>query len=172
MKSEHQKPDRWERSADTAKPNTAISNRFTLSLKCERGNVESALTLIPLMLLFLSVMQVGVGVYGRITSDQMTQGSVARQAMGMTVSEASSELTNPAAQLNVGTGNSSGSGGTDDSFMAGLQSEMDNVGSVTAIPLPGGGSLDFAGAADGIPSLTPLLPQGDRVINSGVAVQE
>ena len=131
--------------------------RLIPTLKSERGNVESALTIIPLMLLFLSVMQLGLGVYGRVTSDQMTQGSVARQAMGMATSDA----------LTQGSSSSS-----TDPFMEGFASEMQNVGSVTAIPLPGGGSLDLGTAMNGLPSISPLLPEGDRMTSSGLAVQE
>lgn len=53
----------------------------------ERGNVESALTLIPLMLLFLSVLQVCISVYSRDTYSQITQGAVAFAAMGDGVSQ-------------------------------------------------------------------------------------
>ena len=52
----------------------------------ERGSVESALTLIPLMILFLTVAQVGISVYSRSVSDQSTQGAVAYAAMGSQVS--------------------------------------------------------------------------------------
>ena len=51
-------------------------------LRDERGNVESALTLIPLMLLFLSVLQICISVYSRDTYSQITQGAVAFTAMG------------------------------------------------------------------------------------------
>jgi hypothetical protein len=49
----------------------------------DRGNIESALTLIPLMLLFLTVSQVGLSVYSHATNDQSTQGAVAYSAMGL-----------------------------------------------------------------------------------------
>jgi len=143
-------PSRWIRPE-------AVEPRLNSVLKSERGNVESALTVIPLMLLFLSVMQLGLGVYGRVTSDQMTQGSVARQAMGMATSDA----------LNQGSSSSS-----TDPFMEGFASEMQNVGSVTAIPLPGGGSLDLGTAINSLPSISPLLPEGDHMTSSGLAVQE
>lgn len=48
----------------------------------ESGNVESALTLIPLMLLFLSVTQLCISVYSRTTESQVTQGTVAYTALG------------------------------------------------------------------------------------------
>lgn len=51
-------------------------------LKEENGNLESALTLIPLMILFLTVLQLGIGVYSRDSIGESTQGSVAYAAMG------------------------------------------------------------------------------------------
>ena len=48
----------------------------------ECGNVESALTLIPLMILFLTVTQLCISVYARTTESQLVQGSVAYSAMG------------------------------------------------------------------------------------------
>ena len=67
---------------------TSISNeggigRWINDLKQnDVGNVESALTLIPLMILFLTVAQVGISVYARSVNDQKTQGAVAYAAMG------------------------------------------------------------------------------------------
>jgi len=49
----------------------------------DRGTIESALTLIPLMLLFLTVSQLGLSVYSHATTDQSTQGAVAYSAMGL-----------------------------------------------------------------------------------------
>jgi hypothetical protein len=43
---------------------------------------------------------------------------------------------------------------------------------VISIPLPGGGSLDIGTAINGLPSVTPLLPEGDWLKSNGVAVQE
>jgi hypothetical protein len=60
---------------------------FKKFLLTENGNVESAFTLVPLMLLFLSVLQLGIGVYGRIASQQLLQGSVARSAFGQSQSD-------------------------------------------------------------------------------------
>ena len=48
----------------------------------DMGNVESALTLIPLMILFLTVTQLCISVYSRNVEDQVTQGAVAYTAMG------------------------------------------------------------------------------------------
>ena len=105
-------------------------------LFCERGNVESALTLIPLMILFLSVLQVGIGVYSRMSVEQSVQSFVAVSAMGLVPS---------------GPPISAG---------------------VMSIPLPGGGSLLTGSNQTHIPSITPLLPSGDRIKSTGIAVQE
>lgn len=117
--------------------------RTLVSLNSEGGNVESALTLIPLMVLFLSVLQIGVGVYGRMTTAEMTQGNVARQAMGIAASTS-----------------------------AGIGSGPLSVGNVTSLPLPGGGSLDIATATNQLPAFSPLLPMADQIGSVGIAVQE
>lgn len=51
-------------------------------LRDESGNLESALTLIPLMILVLTVLQLCIGVYSRDTAGETTQGAVAYAAMG------------------------------------------------------------------------------------------
>jgi len=67
----------------------------------DSGNVESALVLIPLMILFLSVAQIGFSVYSRNASGELTQGSVAFAAMGspqlQTDSQASEKTSQPIA---------------------------------------------------------------------------
>lgn len=56
--------------------------RFVGLFKDESGNLESALTLIPLMILVLTVLQFCIGVYSRDTVGETTQGAVAYAAMG------------------------------------------------------------------------------------------
>lgn len=51
-------------------------------ISSESGNVESALTLIPLMVLFLTISQLCIAVYSRSSEGQRTQGDVAYAAMG------------------------------------------------------------------------------------------
>ena len=63
-------------------------------LREERGSVESALTLIPLMLLFLTVFQVCLSVYTRNTFGETTQGAVAYAAMG--AASPTADLAGPA----------------------------------------------------------------------------
>jgi hypothetical protein len=103
---------------------------------CEKGNVESALTLIPLMILFLSVLQVGIGVYSRMSVEQRVQSYVAVSAMGLAPN-------GPPISADV-----------------------------LSIPLPGGGSLLTGSNQTHIPSITPLLPSGDLIKSTGIAVQE
>jgi hypothetical protein len=43
---------------------------------------------------------------------------------------------------------------------------------LTAIPLPGGGSLLIGERQQRGPSITPLLPAGDTYTTAGVAIQE
>ncbi|GEM_PF-1236000 len=57
-------------------------NIYLRPLASEKGNLESALTLIPLMILFLAVTQICLSVYSRDTYGETTQGAVAYSAMG------------------------------------------------------------------------------------------
>ncbi len=112
-------------------------------IRCDRGNIESALTLIPLLLLFLAVSQVGISVYSRNTNNQRTQGDVAYAAMGSAESP-----------LNL-RGNGSPWSTTP-----------------VALPLPGGGSVLVGVRRIQNPTLTPFLPGGESFLSTGVAVQE
>ena len=114
---------------------------------CESGNVESALTLIPLLILFLTVGQVCLSVYSRTVSGVGTQGAIAYAAMGSAESIAR---------------NGSGVDSINQEWSAPPQ----------ALPLPGGGSLLIGERKVKSGSITPLLPQGDSFTTDGVAVQE
>ena len=113
----------------------------------ERGNLESALTLIPLMILFLTVSQVCLSVYSRDTFGETTQGAVAYSAMGST-------------QFAVGQAGQAGQAGSAWSSAP------------IALPLPGGGSVLVGQREIHNPALTPLFPGGDLFTTTGVAVQE
>jgi len=153
---------------------SAIHSIFC-TLRADKGNVESALTLIPLMILFLSVLQVGVGVYGRITADAITQGSVARQAMGIAsaaiVAEGSGQGNTSEGSSNFPTDNS-GDAATSSNSSNSTLSELLSVGSIVAVPLPGGGSMDIAHSSNSIPAISPLMPSSDAISSVGIAVQE
>jgi len=128
----------------------------------ERGNLESALTLIPLMILFLTVSQVCLSVYSRDTYGETTQGAVAYSAMGST-------------QFAAGEAGRAGQPGQ--AGQAGQAGQTGQVGPAwssapIALPLPGGGSVLVGQREIHTPALTPFLPGGDRFTTTGVAVQE
>lgn len=132
--------------------------QFRKTLTCEKGSVESALTLIPLMILFLTVLQLTMGVYGRITGDQLIQGNVARQAMGIMGGD--TYISGLVSQGQNNSANPNSSSSTQETIP------------IVAIPLPGGGSLDVGTLSTTLPSVSPLLPNGDTHSSSGLAVQE
>ena len=119
-------------------------NIYLRALASERGNLESALTLIPLMILFLAVTQICLSVYSRDTYGETTQGAVAYSAMGST-------------QIGVGQAGQAGQAWSS---------------APIALPLPGGGSVLVGQRQIHNPALTPLLPGGDLFTTTGVAVQE
>ena len=61
----------------------AGQQRWVNQLISESGNLESALVLIPIMILFLSVAQIGISAYARTTGGEVNQGVVAYSAMGV-----------------------------------------------------------------------------------------
>ena len=113
--------------------------------KSDRGNLESALTLIPLMILFLTVAQVGISVYAKGILSQTTQGAVAYAAMGATTLQ--SEL------------------------VPGTLGAAAWSAPPIALPLPGGGSILVGQRQMKSPIVTPLLPAGLSFNSTGVAVQ-
>jgi len=128
-----------------------ISGRFLPTIFDERGNVESSLVLIPLMILFLSVAQIGLSVYSRNITGNLAQGQVAYQAIGD--ANANSGATNPLGSFE--------------------KSVVDpNSSSTIEMPLPGGGSVLVEEQTIKAPVITPLLPQGDVFKVQGIAVQE
>ena len=97
------------------------------------GNVESALTLLPTTILFLSVLQLGASALNRVVF------------IGVADAQA-----------------------TEQSFVT-----FDNAHSQDAneIPLSGGGSLIVVRNPHDLPSFSPLLPQGDNFIATGMSVK-
>ena len=63
--------------------NVAIKDRgqYLNSIKSQVGTVESALVLIPIILLFLSVLQIAASVLGRGVAVNELQGEVSREAL-------------------------------------------------------------------------------------------
>lgn len=58
-----------------------VGHGFISAAKSEKGTVESALVLIPTVLLFLSVLQIAASVLGRGVAVNMLQGEVSREAL-------------------------------------------------------------------------------------------
>ena len=56
-------------------------NKFLTPLLSQSGTVESALVLIPTILLFLSVLQIAASVLGRGVAVNELQGEISRQAL-------------------------------------------------------------------------------------------
>ena len=58
-----------------------LGKRISSGIKSESGTVESALVLIPTVLLFLSVLQIAASVLGRGVAVNLIQGEVSREAL-------------------------------------------------------------------------------------------
>jgi hypothetical protein len=76
-----------------------VLKRWVGYLTSESGNVESALVLIPLMILFLSVAQIGLSVYSRDIKSEVYQGSIAYSAMGIPQSSITPSASNSSQPL-------------------------------------------------------------------------
>ena len=117
--------------------------QFKRYLSDERGNVESALVLVPLLVLVLSTLQIGMGVLSRNVASNKTQSEVVQ-----------SGLISPDGR----------------SPMAAMSSL--GLTSAAGLTLSGGGTLYVGAKRVQLPSLTPLLPQGDSFTSVGVALGE
>ncbi len=112
---------------------------------------ESVMVLIPLLITFLSVLQLSTGVMARTVSNNIVQGRVAQLAI---VGNASSS----------GYSNSNSNSNSNQSTPGSLQSVQ--------IDLPGGGSLTLGTQLIHNPAVSPLLPSGDNFLATGIAVNE
>ena len=112
-------------------------------LRSESGNVESALVLVPLLVLVLSVLQIGMGVLSRNAASNRTQSAVVQ-----------SSLFNPDGQSAL-------------SMMPTF-----GITSGTGLTLSGGGTLYIGAQKNLLPSLTPLLPSGDSFTSVVVSLGE
>jgi len=122
------------------------SLKYLRVLGSEKGTVESALVLIPTVLLFLSVLQIAASVLGRGVAVNMLQGEISREALlGAPTSIASEGL--------LGTNNAGSN-------------------TVSRIPLPGGGAIITGSRTVSIPKLTPLIISQDKFLVNGIAIDE
>lgn len=109
----------------------------------ESGNVESALVLVPLLILVLSVLQIGIGVLSRNVASNRTQSAVVQSGLFNPDGRSAISLM-PTFGINAGTG----------------------------LTLSGGGTLYIGAQKNTLPSLTPLLPAGDSFTSVGVSLGE
>ena len=109
----------------------------------ESGTVESALVLLPLLILLLSVLQIAVGVFNREIAASNTQSVVTR-----------SGLYSP-------------DGSTPFQRMA-----SEGITSAAGLSLSGGGTLFVGEQQVHLPGITPILPQGESFSSTGVSIGE
>jgi hypothetical protein len=109
---------------------------------------ESVLVMIPLLITFLSVLQISSGVLARTVSSNIVQGAVATEAINSSMGTAasSSKLTSEA---------------TPRSALSTRQFE-----------LPGGGTFTIGTESINNPAVTPLLPGGDNYEATGLSITE
>jgi hypothetical protein len=123
------------------------SRRFSKIIwlrKNESGNVESALVLIPLMILFLSVLQIAASAMGRTIGANFAQSQISRTSL-YSDSQSLGPINSPS-------------------------SVVDSRSS--RIPLPGGGSILTLSQVHKVPLLTPLLASNDKFNVTGIVVDE
>jgi hypothetical protein len=110
----------------------------------ESGNVESALVLIPLMILFLSVLQIAASVMGRTIGGDFAQSQISRTGLY-----------------------------TDGQFLAPLNPPTSLMDSKSyRVQLPGGGAVLTLSQTHKIPLLTPLLASNDKFNATGIVIDE
>ena len=121
----------------------SIDPQWARSMADERGSVESALVLLPLMILVLSILQIAMGVLHRDLGDASAQSSVIK-----------STLYSPLGRSPLTLMSSQG------------------LTHLSAVPLSGGGNIYIGKRVERSPSLTPLLPEGDNFFSTGIAIGE
>lgn len=109
----------------------------------ESGAVESALVLLPLLILVLSVLQIACGVLNRDLAASATQSVVTRSGLYSSV------------------------GGTPFARMA-----NDGITAAAGLTLSGGGILYVGERRYHLPGITPLLAQGENFASIGVSLGE
>ena len=104
---------------------------------------ESSFIIIPLLITFLSVLQVGVGAMSRSVAENRVQGAVARQAIN-----------------------------SDSGYQLNSDMNTSNLLNITRYSLPGGGNLVVGKESIRGVTVTPLLPTGDNFNVEGYAIEE
>lgn len=109
---------------------------------------ESVMVMIPLLITFLSVLQISTGVISRTVSSNVVQGEVATEAINSSISSAS-----PLSNSITGAPSTS-------------------KVSVQQFELPGGGTFTIGAQSIHKPAVSPLLPGGDNYEANGLAITE
>ena len=118
---------------------------------------ESVMVMIPLLITFLSVLQISTGVMARTVSSNVVQGAVATEAMNPSVGYLS---TSPASPSNYSTSSSN------------IGAQQNSVLSTQQYQLPGGGTFTIGTHSIHKPAVSPLLPGGDNYEATGLAITE
>lgn len=121
----------------------------------DSGTVESALVLIPLLILALSTLQLASGVLGRQIAGNQVQSAVTQ-----------SGLYSPSALGAQAGVSAQGAGSPFD------QMRSRGIGAATGLQLSGGGQLLIGEKRTQLPVITPLLPGGDSFASVGVTIGE
>ena len=115
---------------------------------------ESVLVIIPLLITFLSVLQISTGVMGRAVATNVVQGQVAKYAI---------DGSSVASTTGTGVGTSG--------VTAGVIPSAPDL-SLKQIELPGGGSLLIGTQPIHQVAVSPLLGGGDNYEATGIAISE
>ena len=118
-------------------------------VRSEEGSVETGLVLIPVMILFLSVLQLPASTLARVVSSSKLQSDTYLQSFVPT--EGASSISNQTL-----TGNR-------DSL---------SEGSTESLALPGGGELMIKNRRIVAPPITPFLISGDQFNSIGISINE
>ena len=126
-----------------------LSKKFKNYVLCEEGSVETGLVLIPVMILFLSVLQLPASTLARVASSSRLQSDTYLQ--GFVPTQGESSISNQT-----------------------LNSQRESFidGPSESIPLPGGGELIVKNRRIVSSPITPLLISGDQFNSIGISINE
>ena len=126
-----------------------LLNKFKSYLSSEEGSVETGLVLIPVLILFLSVLQLPASTLARVASSSKLQSDTYLQSFVPT--QGASSISNQTLTGNI------------DSL---------SEGPSESISLPGGGELIVKNRRIVAPPITPLLISGDQFNSIGISINE
>jgi hypothetical protein len=121
----------------------SIRESWQRRLRDESGTVESALVLVPLLVLVLSILQIAAGVLGRQVASNRVQSTVVQSGLR------TATIGNPF------------------EFM-----KANGIDAATGLSLTGGGQLLIGEEQSHLAAITPLLPRGDNFASVGVTLGE